>query len=222
MGFFEQCFTFDPPDTDYIARTYGIPCEQIPLGFDPRIYCPNETVQRDIDISFVGAPTKNRLELLQQVAEYAQAKKKKFVVYGGYWNKRHFWSKMLFRKKYSPLHQFIPNIKIPASLTAQIYRRSKVCLNIHISNHEGINPRTFEILGTQSFQLVDQKERLSYFVDPGQHVVSYESSKDLIEKLDFYLENENEREKIAKQGFLHAQNYSIYKVTKYVLSKFTK
>jgi hypothetical protein len=108
----------------------------------------------------------------------------------------------------------VPNVIIAAPSVAQIYRRSKICLNIHISNHEGINPRTFEILGTRSFELVDHKTHLTSFVEPGRHVISYVSPKDLIKKIGSYLDDSETRERLATQGFQHvAEKFTIDKIT---------
>ena len=82
---------------------------------------------------------------------------------------------------------------------AELYARSKICLNIHLSAHKGVNPRTFEIMATGSFQLVDEREDYAGLV-PEQDMAVFRSTEELIEKISYYLAHEDERERIAARG----------------------
>ncbi|AJQ25993.1 CgeB family protein [Pelosinus fermentans] len=198
LSFYDRCFVYDVLDIDLITRQYQIPCSQVLSSYDSAIYYPEEQ-SRDIDISFVGKPTKKRLQILKHVAEYALTHNRKFVVYGNFWGK-HIWKKLQFKLKYSPLDKYAINTMINPESVAQLYRRTKICLNIHIAEHDGLNPRTFEILGTKSFVLVDDKAELKQHFEIGKHLVVFNDKKDLIEKIEYYLENTDLRENIAADG----------------------
>ena len=62
--------------------------------------------------------------------------------------------------------------------------------------------RVFEALGIGSFMLSDKGIYPKYLED-GMDFISYKDTNDLLDKIEYYLENENEREReeIAKHGY---------------------
>jgi hypothetical protein len=59
-----------------------------------------------------------------------------------------------------------------------------------------VNPRTFELAGLGCFQLSDRRELLPPLYS-GDEVVQFDNEADLVEKIDYYLDHEDERERIA-------------------------
>ena len=82
-----------------------------------------------------------------------------------------------------------------------VFKRSRINLNITLrSIRSGIPLRGFDILGSGGFLLSNyQADFLDFFV-PGEDFVYYESKKDLLQKLEYYLRHEDERKAIAKNG----------------------
>lgn len=82
-----------------------------------------------------------------------------------------------------------------------VFKRSKINLNISLrSIKSGIPLRAFDIMGSGGFLLSNfQADFLDYFV-PGEDFVYYESKEDLVNKVDYYLNNEEERIAIAASG----------------------
>ncbi len=82
-----------------------------------------------------------------------------------------------------------------------IFNKSKINLNITSKTiTSGIPQRVFDILSCGGFCLTNyQKEIDEYFVD-GEELVMYRSMEDLENKIQYYLEHEEEREKIARRG----------------------
>ena len=82
-----------------------------------------------------------------------------------------------------------------------VFKRSKINLNISLrSIKSGIPLRAFDIMGSGGFLLSNfQSDFLDDFV-PGEDFVYYESKKDLINKIDYYLNHEEERIAIAANG----------------------
>ncbi len=84
-----------------------------------------------------------------------------------------------------------------------IYANSLININHHGNTMQGGgNLRTFEICGAGGFQLVD-KVQSEWFVD-GKELVAYDSPEDLLEKVKYYSQNEDERAQIAKAGKVNA------------------
>lgn len=83
-----------------------------------------------------------------------------------------------------------------------IFCNSKINLNITSKTIEsGIPLRVFDILSCGGFCLTNyQPEIAEYFVD-GEELVMYTSIEDLVEKVAYYLEHDEEREQIARNGY---------------------
>ena len=75
----------------------------------------------------------------------------------------------------------------------------KIHLNCNISND--INYRTFETTGCGTFLITNYTPGLEKLFDIGKEIVVYNDLNDLDNKVKYYLENEEEREKIAKSGY---------------------
>ncbi len=92
-----------------------------------------------------------------------------------------------------------------------VFKCSKINLNISLrSIHAGIPLRAIEIMGAGSFLLSNfQKDYLMFF-EPDKDFVYYEDEYDLIDKCHFYLEHENERTKIAQNGYSKVKEFFSY------------
>ena len=82
-----------------------------------------------------------------------------------------------------------------------IFKQSRINLNISLrSIKSGIPLRAFDIMGSGGFLLSNfQTDFLEHFV-PGEDYVYYESKEDLLSKIDYYLNHEDERACIAQNG----------------------
>lgn len=82
-----------------------------------------------------------------------------------------------------------------------VFANSRINLNITLrSIKTGIPLRVFDILGAGGFLITNyQEELLEYFV-PDEDLVIYYNNEDLLEKVAYYLEHEEERTRIAANG----------------------
>lgn len=82
-----------------------------------------------------------------------------------------------------------------------VYDRAKINLNISLrSIHTGIPLRAFEILGSGGFLLSNyQADFADCYVD-GEDYVSFGSKEDMLNKIEYYLTHEKERQEIAANG----------------------
>jgi spore maturation protein CgeB len=81
--------------------------------------------------------------------------------------------------------------------------KSKITITGHITSVAGQyanNMRLYEATGVGALLITDHKKNLSYIFEPGKEVITYRSPEECVEKIKYYLENEKEREKIAKAG----------------------
>ena len=84
----------------------------------------------------------------------------------------------------------------------------KIHLNCNISND--INYRTFETTGCGTFLLTNYTPGLEKLFDIGKEIVVYNDLNDLDSKVKYYLENEEEREKITKAGYERSKKDHTY------------
>lgn len=220
IGNYDTIYSFDHQDCDYVEREFNKKCEYQNYGFDPEVYSPASQMEKDIDIYFVGAKSSYRLPILQQIARYAEKEGKSFVIHGRFWDTRRPWKRWDFSNRFHPLEKYSTNTIIPSKNVAEYYNRSKVCLNIHIDPDHGVNTRTFEIMATGSFQIVDKHLGLTSLVEAGKHLVCA-SETEWIEKIDYYLNHPQEREQIAHAGMQKAyQDFTLDAVVHKMFSRF--
>lgn len=71
--------------------------------------------------------------------------------------------------------------------------------------------RVYLTMGNGGFILHPYKDELAKEYEEGHEIVMYKNKKDLLEKIDYYLSNNNERERIRRNGFNKTKrNYTYY------------
>lgn len=209
VSLYDKVYVFEYDDLFYINNELNQKnTKYLPVGYDASIYTPGNEV-RDIDIAFVGAVTDRRFRVLEKVAKYAHDHKRRLDVYGKWYNNKWPWMTWSFRRKHADLFSCLHNYNIQPNKTADIYRRSKVVLNINNDVHKSISPRTFEILGTKSFQIMNDGQESNGTINLKKDLVLFESDDDLIRKIEYYILHENERKKIAQNGYVDCKKYSM-------------
>jgi glycosyltransferase involved in cell wall biosynthesis len=160
---------------------------------------------KDIDISFVGRYDdmfKNRNQLLYDVSSAFKMN----------YNVQYY---LLTAKRFRGLIPTFPwrllsvyNKPVFLEDMFKIFFKSKIVLNTHsdiTDDHKG-NMRVFEILGSGSFMLSDNGIYPENLVD-GKDFVLYKNKKDMLNKIQYYLNNEDERFEIANNGYKKITKY---------------
>ena len=82
-----------------------------------------------------------------------------------------------------------------------VFKKSRINLNISLrSIKSGIPLRAFDIMGSGGFLLSNYQEDFLENFTPGVDFEYYESERDLLQKIEYYLTHEKERLAIAKNG----------------------
>ncbi len=161
-----------------------------PNGFDERILNEIGECEKENDVTFVGG-LGNR-----------------------YWAKRtecvnYFAGKIDFKwwgycgNKYPEGH---PIKKSNQGITSgldmlRIYKKSRIVFNDYgeIAENTGVNQRMFEVLGIGTFLLT--REATNFRKNfPENIFVTFRDEKDCLDKINYFLKNEKEREEIASAG----------------------
>lgn len=97
------------------------------------------------------------------------------------------------------------------SMMPQIFHCSKINLNITSKTiRSGISLRVFDVLANKGFLITNYQPELYDYFTPGEDFVVYESQADLIEKVEYYLNHEEERQAIAQHGYETLKTYHTY------------
>ena len=84
----------------------------------------------------------------------------------------------------------------------KVFRMSKINLNFTIPNiKSGIPLRIWDVLGCGGFLLTNYQAEIPYYFKEGEELVCFDGLEDLCEKVGYYLEHEEERKRIAWNGY---------------------
>lgn len=93
-----------------------------------------------------------------------------------------------------------------------VFKTAKINLNISLrSIKSGIPLRAFDILGAGGFLLTNYQADFADCYTPDEDFVYYESKDDLLNKIDYYLTHESERNAIARNGFEKTASHHTYR-----------
>ena len=101
----------------------------------------------------------------------------------------------------------------------KIFRLSKINLNFTSKPiRTGIPLRLWDILGAGGFALTNYQSEIPEYFEVGKDLDIFASEEELVEKIRYYLEHEEEREEIARNGYQKAkEKYSLELRVKQIL-----
>ena len=163
-------------------------------GYSPAFHRPAdvpEPIEYDRDIAFIGGPgvmEENRSEFLAWLSERYDVE-----VFGSV-------------KSWLPaLHQF-PRLKfgreIGPSDYGKICARSKIVLGLNQNNENAyyFSNRLFLTLACRGFHLIRYVPGTEDLFQDGEHLAWFHDKQECLEKIDYYLEREDQRREIAAAG----------------------
>ncbi len=159
---------------------------------DLYLWVPEDTTMfhpdtQDIDVSFIGSL---RQPYRAECINYAKQHVPSLVVNGGQ-----------------------REVNLTPYEYARLIRRSKISINFSLSpGYNQVKGRVYEILASESMLLEDKNGATSQLFTPGKDYVEFGSKADLVYKINYYLEHEDERLDIASQGYYtYIEKYSTQK-----------
>jgi spore maturation protein CgeB len=205
----DLAYTFEPTDVQELSKLTR--AKYLPLAYDPSKYHPiNSSKRCGIDIAFVGTlHSPGRRELLRYVARELPDAEIEVWSDSRNWYSPLRLNDILFTASQRNLH--LRRKTLEHASVNQIYNDSRICLNItHPQSIEGVNPRTFEVLGSQGLLVTDKRlDSLEDFVC-GRDYVLYASRSNLIDKLSRYLSDEEGGFEIRESGHSKVEKRHTY------------
>lgn len=171
----------------------------LPHGFDPLVHRPifSEEIEGEelIDVSFIGTWSPHK-ELLLGALE-ASSIKQNICIWGSQWEK----SKNNEVRKSAQLYA------ITGDYYAQAIGKSKINLGLLSERRSGastgdqITSRTFHIPASGGFMLHERTEEVLEYFEEGKEIACFDGESELVDKVAYYLNNEEERIAIAQAGY---------------------
>ncbi len=153
------------------------------MAANPDIFHPLH-VEKKYDISFIGQPYGERGFYIKKLYNFAREN-----AINAYFPRAHGAKFILTYERIN-----------------EIYNQSKINIAFAPKEQPGriINLRSYEICMSGNFQLVQYTPCLEEFFDFGTEIVGWSTTRELFKKIRYYLQNPDERERIAKNGFERA------------------
>lgn len=175
-------------ETDVLTlASKGLKSDFLQLGFDHEIYSPNGKSARGHDVVFMANNYPGEFELSpyrEKIARLMYASfDDRFGLYGSGWLRCN--------------GSFMGNQLEEAAC----YRGSRIAINCsHYDLERYTSDRMFRILGSGVMCLTKWYPGVEKDFKDGEHLVVWNDIPDLINKVEYYLFNEEERKEIAEQG----------------------
>lgn len=196
--FFDYFFTIQKKD--FFEELKQIGCKKyhyLPNACSPEIHKQFKLSQEDIeefgsDLSFVGAGYYNRRRVFLSLLD------RDFKIWGDGWNINSHLKKVIQRE----------GSRITTEEMMKVFNASLININLHSSsyvedvnpNGDFLNPRTFELAASKSFQLVDRRKLLAeLFAD--DEIATFTTVDELKEKVEYFLNHPEERQKYIEKGY---------------------
>jgi spore maturation protein CgeB len=188
LPIYDRIFSFSRVTTNFFVETRGLKASHLPFGANP-ITLP-EVPGKDIDVLFVGSSDLRRIFLLESIRDHV-------TIFGNRWE-RH--QPLISGKLWSR----ITDQPVWGNESHRLLARSKIVLNITRSDFHGaetgINLRIFEAVAAGCFLLTDHCDEIEDLFTVGKEIETYRSSRELADKVRFYLGNDAKRERVARHG----------------------
>lgn len=195
-------------------------------GVNPRLYLPivdNNVL--DQDMTFVGQRFGERVKYINKLMRKGFSVK----AYGSGWSG----SRLSFEEMLKVFHNSKINLNFTEIYKYNIWQSWRPLLRIFLERDSGnfkfrgwnlrdnlneylggfkrmIKGRNFEIPACGGFLLTGYAEGLEKYYELGKEVVVFKDDEDLFYKCRYYLENEDERKKIALAGYERTINHHVY------------
>ena len=97
------------------------------------------------------------------------------------------------------------------TMMPKIFNCSKINLNITSKTiQSGLPLRIFDVLANRGFLITKYQMEIAELFTPGKDLVVYEDMNDLLEKVAYYMEHDEERQAIAEHGYETLRKYHTY------------
>lgn len=185
---YNAIFSFSRVVTDFFQRK-NLNAFFCPFG--DTIKARQLSAEPVIDVLFVGSADLRRIFLLENIVE-------KVTIYGNRWQRQ--WPLMSEKLQQKVIDEPIWGKQLQLTLSV-----SKIVLNItripFYGAETGINHRIFEAMSMGCFVLTDHCDEIAELFEIGQEIETFKGMEELKQKVEYYLQHDEERQQIADRGY---------------------
>lgn len=178
--------------------------EHLPaIALDDILYRPLHTgfdKQYTNDAVFVGSWTQRRQDIIEELTDYP------ISIYGPKWLRKNILN--------STIRKMVKSDGIWGEELVELYNKTKIVINISqwdAPNLSGLNLRVFDIPACGTFLITDYSDGLKEFFRLGKEIETFKDKEELKDKIAYYLRNDDERERIALNGYKKVLSLGTYK-----------
>ena len=176
----------------YVPRIIdkGVAAEYFRIGFDPRILDLLGTVEKSVDVSFVGGLSRHHGKTIPIFEYLVRNTPIQFFGYGA----QTLDHNSLIHSRH---HGEVWGLNMYRALA-----RSRITLNRHINvaENNANNMRLYEATGVGAMLLTDKKDNLGALFEVGKEVVAYSDEVEAAEMIAYYLSHPEAAKAIAQAG----------------------
>ena len=176
----------------------------LPHGFDPEVHKPWNPTEKDMkifgaDVAFIGSWSPKKERLLSKVAKFASKKGLVLKIWGNRWH----------NASDPTLKPYIMGMPLEGDLYALGINCVKIVLGLLLEAvgefpGDKITSRTFNIPGSGGFMLHERTNEVLSFFEEWKEIACFGDEDELIDKINYYLLHDEEREKIQQAGHARA------------------
>jgi len=156
-------------------------------GFTPpnTNYYYDRRLERDIDVSFVGAIGDDKPHRAEYIA-FLQNNGINILTTGGYGDKA-----------------------TPPNEYSAIISRSRIGLNfgLHYEGYSQLKGRAIDTMACKTLLIEDEGIETSAFFEEGRDFIMVRSKEEMLEKVRYYLDHDEERQRIAESGYKKTREF---------------
>ena len=199
LPYFDLIFT--PANLEHGLRAAGAVgrIEYMPIGINPEIQklvtlTQTERAAYGSDVCFIGGLGSRFHSTRRQMVEYAIENGVSMKIWGG--TREQFTGSPILKCWQGQIW----GAEVPKALCA-----SKIGLNFHVDHQpgeldRGLNVRAFELAACGVFQLLQRVPSVGEFFEEGKEIICFDTKEEMLEKIRYYLHNEQQRVTIATQS----------------------
>lgn len=158
IDLYNLIYVFEEKDVNYL-KNKGVLARHLPLALDNKLYNFNpDCVEKKYDITFIGSLYQERIDVLKEIIDRYPNKN---IFIKGFFPS---WKISLRNTdlRFGKYKKYFSIASVKEGDVSKIYSKSRVILNLHQKfAPSGTNLRFFEIAGTKSVQIVNNKSLIS-------------------------------------------------------------
>lgn len=172
-------------------------------SFDERIFSVFSAEKRSIDCSFIGGLSWAHIERIKIIKELAD--KTPIQIWS---DPPRLISRGILQPKFWKAYFSLKDMNSkmnPSVWGMDMYKtlaKSKITVNVHAEVASGLagNMRMFEATGVGALLITEDAPNIRDLYEPGEEVITYKNTAELVNLINYYTNQPQERESIAKAG----------------------